>query len=464
MLTGQLHRGGTGGWERVEPIEGRSVQRVISSPGGQIILLLASDRTTTGPPAVLSLDNGATWSPFADNLAVGETPYRLTDSPSPEIADSREILVAGTGGERSQLALFRSDPSGTTWTHLTAAPLQSTEHQRVSTSLEVSPRFATDRTVLLVQNSSQGTPSSGACSIDRTEDGGETWSGGQATARVGCYVSSRIGTEGVTWFGETSTPGGTFYSRSTDGGKTWTTLSVGLAGIATLVTSPDFEHDGTLFVGTRGGEIWALGTGLQATDGRVGCATEPVGGFGRIWSTEPNMKGTLGCPRGPEQPFQIRERRDDDMRGLWLEDDRPLWYELSPAGEPRSYRARSKSTADAFWQPGPDRVVDGAVQSLRRDADLPARRGRPARDPLPGQQGQRAHVRGLSASPRASAGEPAARPLLGAARFPCSRSASLQPSRQTSYADPTSRSTRTLAAGANRCSAPAAAAVSASPG
>ena len=368
---GRLYRGGAGGWEPVAAVDGVSIDRVLRSEGGTTIVLLVDSFVDGASPAFVSPDGGATWAPFGGNLAVGDVRYDLASTAASHvslphgIAEGGAIFVAGFGGESRAMELFRTDDLGVTWTPLTGAPvLQTHQYQRVDHELVVSPRFATDRTVVLVQNSTQGSPTSGACSVSSSADGGITWEAGRPLARSRCDVSVQAGPSGVHLFVSSSTPGGVFRSRSTDGGRTWSSLMPGLDQVETLATSPSYERDATLFVGTRNGELWALGPDLVTTDGQVGCASEPVGGFGRVWSGEPGLRQRLGCPRGPEAAVRIREHRAGDRRALWIEDDRSEWYELTPTGDPRTYSTFSKTLDRGPWEAGPDRVVGGAVQDF----------------------------------------------------------------------------------------------------
>jgi photosystem II stability/assembly factor-like uncharacterized protein len=369
-LAGSLYRGGDGGWQPVEAVAGRDIDIPSFADGGRVLLSVSSLSTAPPAPVFVSSDNGETWSQVGTELVVGDEPHKIDTSViSPEIADDGTIFVSTLGADRTRPTLFRGDAMGTTWTHLAGAPLARTGVQQARMSLSLSSRFAEDRTAMLVSNTSQGTPSSGECSIARTTDGGTTWTSVYSERRATCFVGDRVGPGGVEWRLWSSNPGGQEQKRSTDGGQNWQYISAGTGGVATITDSPQFASDGTMLVGTRGGEIWAQGPGLQATDGRVGqaapasqasCPSQPVGGFGRVWSSEPGLRERLGCPSRPEAPVDIRVNRDGDVLRIWVEDESDMWFEIH-TGEGR-YTRRSKQTDAADWQANPGGVMAGSAQ------------------------------------------------------------------------------------------------------
>lgn len=111
---------------------------------------------------------------------------------------------------------------------------------------------------------------------------------------------------------------------------------------------------------TSTGELWAQAATLQTATRQAACPSEPVGGFGRVWSNEPGLRDRLGCPSGPEAQVDIRLRRDADVLGIWLEDHSEVWFEI--ASQDQTYQPRSKQSDAAFWQARPSGVMLGSAQ------------------------------------------------------------------------------------------------------
>jgi hypothetical protein len=138
----------------------------------------------------------------------------------------------------------------------------------------------------------------------------------------------------------------------------WATLlTAGPGPVSAIVPDPDWPND-RLILALRG-------AGGQATDGDVGCASEPTLGFGRVWSSEPDVRTTLGCPTGPERAVQIRYRPDGLRRDLWPEDDSDVWFNFETRSDLAPYyQRRSKQTDGASFQFTPSEVGQGAIQEF----------------------------------------------------------------------------------------------------
>ena len=93
---------------------------------------------------------------------------------------------------------------------------------------------------------------------------------------------------------------------------------------------------------------------------QAGCSSEPVGAFGRVWSSEPGLRERLGCPSRPEARVEIRLRRDGDALWIWVEDDSETWFEV--ASRDGSYRGRSKQSDADAWRTIPYGVMAGSAQ------------------------------------------------------------------------------------------------------
>jgi hypothetical protein len=112
-------------------------------------------------------------------------------------------------------------------------------------------------------------------------------------------------------------------------------------------------------VSAQGSDDWVH---LLTAASQADCPSEPVGGFGRIWSSEPGVRERLGCPTGPEAPVDIRMRRDRDALGIWVEDDSDVWFEVSTPDQ--TYRRHAKQSEADFWQARPYGVMVGAAQQF----------------------------------------------------------------------------------------------------
>jgi hypothetical protein len=366
---GQLYRGGNdgrGGWQPVEIAPGQDVTDLRTDETGAAIVSLVDGASSRS--AAVSIDGGDTWTPLGAGLALDGQAFRLdTGALRPTFGEGGVLFVAGKGSDPTTSVLFRSDDGGATWTPLRAAPMLSENHQQVFRTLVPSPQFSTDGTAILVQSGSQGTPSSGVSAISHTEDRGATWSETSTQAREANIISVALGPDGPVWLRETTAPssGGVLRSQSTDVGRTWNSLISVPSSVPIVVRSPKYAQDGTLFVGLGNGEVWARGAGLQATNGSAACAEEPTGGFQRVWANESGVRAALGCPKGPEQPVQLRYLRDGDLRGLWPENADDTWYELAARADGTvRFQRRSKTRDVAPWQNGPTGAVAGSAQEF----------------------------------------------------------------------------------------------------
>jgi photosystem II stability/assembly factor-like uncharacterized protein len=364
----QLYRGGAGGWQPAEIVAGQEVTDLKTAPSGAAIASLFDAASKTRSAAV-SIDGGDTWTPLGDKLSVDGQPYRLdTQALAPTFGDGGTLFVAAKGSDTTKSVLFRTDDGGVTWTPLSAAPMLSEDHQRVFRTLVVSPQFSTDGTAILVQSGSQGSPRSAVSAISETYDGGVTWTKGSSQAPEADRISVALGPDGPVWLRETTAPtsGGVIRTQSTDGGRTWTwPISAPYTTIPVLVRSPKYAQDGTLFAGFANGEVWARGAGVQATNGSATCAVEPTGGFQRVWANEAGVRDVLGCPKGPEQPVQLRYLRDGDLRGIWPDNDDDTWYEIAMRNNGTVYfQQRSKTRDTALWQSGTTGTVGGSTQEF----------------------------------------------------------------------------------------------------
>nr|MCH9657354.1 glycoside hydrolase [archaeon] len=162
-----------------------------------------------------------------------------------------------------------------------------TSPQNISNNSEVSaiPSIATDGTNILVTWAHSDTPSNSDIFFSKSTDGGITWSTPQNISNTG-IVSSRpsIATDGtnilVTW-AHSDTPSGNFeilFSKSTDGGITWSTPQ----NISNTGGGSEFSS-----IATDGTNI--LVTWRHAASGNVEILFSKSTDGGITWSTPQNI-------------------------------------------------------------------------------------------------------------------------------------------------------------------------------
>ena len=123
--------------------------------------------------------------------------------------------------------------------------------------VSVSPDYANDRTIFAVWNSSFSIGGG----VNRTTDGGATWSRVYSTDFVGALaISPEYATDGTVYVAGT----GGRVQRSTDGGDTWAPVGTWPPGVSSpalrIALPPSYPADGTLFAGGSQG-FWRLPPG-----------------------------------------------------------------------------------------------------------------------------------------------------------------------------------------------------------
>ena len=165
-----------------------------------------------------------------------------------------------TGSFRSVEEIYRSTDGGVTWTQAYEGRAGTSRETRMA----ISPAFARDGTLYV--STSQG--------LLRSRDRGQTWdvideSLGSHQV-ISLLISPDFGSDN-TIFANTSSLG---IYRSVDGGESWDIVTTGLSITKAegLAVSPNFGNDATLFAGTvdgglfittNGGDLW---TELASTD------------------------------------------------------------------------------------------------------------------------------------------------------------------------------------------------------
>ena len=208
------------------------------------------------PRVMRSTDAGQTWS-AANGLGQNTGVTALAFVPG----DGRVAYAWA-----DQAGLYRSGDGGATWTRVFSPTDTTSGIGWLAQSLAISPDFLRDRLVFAGFVGSQN--------FRRSADGGATWHPSDSGLPQGLIWGSAIALS-PDWTRERliflGTDKGVF--RSEDGGVTWKASSVGLppgeggrpAGVLSLVLSPHFFSDRTLFAGmverglyvsTDGGAMW----------------------------------------------------------------------------------------------------------------------------------------------------------------------------------------------------------------
>lgn len=222
-------------WEVVPAMAGRSVTALAFSTGypARRTIAAATDQGVT-----VSLDGGQTWraGDRGPGPVLGLTFVRSGDG---------EALLAGLA--RSGVA--RSDDEGATWT-LANEGLSA----RVVLGLVPSPAFARDQT-LFIAGLRDG--------VSVSTDGGRTWAerndGLEDAAVFGLAVSPGYASDRTLY---AATPAGVFFSR--DGGATWHQSPAASAPALAVTTGPPSRHaPRTLLAAQPGGRLVASGDGGQ---------------------------------------------------------------------------------------------------------------------------------------------------------------------------------------------------------
>lgn len=208
--------------------------------------------------AYISFDGGRSWGEAGTELRLdaGRFSSRLYNLVfSPAFAGDQTLFSS------TNLHFLRSEDAGETWTEVELGHLEPDPKGNRVDIVAVSPAYATDRAVFV--GTTQG-------SILRSSDAGETFSAlARLEGSVRSLVLSPTFAHDQTMFAslgpseDAGSPGAAAgVYKSTDGGLTWDRLE--FTGYGPLAISPAFADDATLFAGQRraiyasrdGGATW----------------------------------------------------------------------------------------------------------------------------------------------------------------------------------------------------------------
>ncbi len=415
IVGGELWRTRTAGvsWDTQLAVAGQRVQQVALSPNFAadrtvFVAVALHDRPTASSAAepratdheesigiLVSRDGGDTWDASSTGLRVDETPYRnvydLAVSPTYRQDGTVFAFAAGPVAPteprvallRSSWSgrLFRSTDRGETWQAVAALAPQENQGE---VTLALSPTFAGDGRAFAAVEFMGPTPASAGCTVLSSENAGRDWSvavppvpysGCERVQTVGGGVDfSMLVRRGGQW---SATPGGLgerLLQRASEGPALAAPVPY---AISSIVPAADALRDSSVFVGAWGGGIWAYGTDVRRTDGRLMCLTEVGPTFRQLYESEGWVHGWLGCATGAERRVTVREleyqprqlpnltaasdgESEDlvtwDLRGYWTEDDDPIWFRLSE----HSWSGLRKG--DVPWPNGLFDVLDATLQ------------------------------------------------------------------------------------------------------
>jgi photosystem II stability/assembly factor-like uncharacterized protein len=292
-------------WERIGTgLEGREVTGLTLSPA------LASDKTmfaSTDQGLFRSKDGGKSWKPAGKELA--DSAIRVV-ALSPAFASDATMLVSAAEGsaEGSPTKLWSSHDKGESWEQVKET-FDGTEVVAVG----FSPEFATDKTIYVGSFREATVQKQAEVSIWRSEDGGKSWlpltahltpgrwvaiaipptyardravfvgvqsavlrpmAGSIAASRPGrrqLWYAERIGRPNTAVVSLVASPtyqkDNTLYAGTSDGvyvsrnaGISWSALGgeLGNRSVVSLALSPTFAEDGKLYAASLGGALWTF--------------------------------------------------------------------------------------------------------------------------------------------------------------------------------------------------------------
>ncbi len=243
-------------------------------PGGIRALALAPDYPASGSmiatggwnTLVMSRDFGQTWSTPPVPMS-GQAVY------SPNFAADHMIFAGGYN-------VYRSTDRGLSWTQILTS----------AGSIALSPQFGADHTAFVAYSAG----------VSKTINSGTTWTPVLSDS-VRIYLSPQYGTD-QTIFGLSNTGssayGANIVYRSTNGGSTWITTTVGVSttNLGALILSPAFSADHLMYAPSTDG-LYRSGDGGLSWSPVSYFANQPVSTlvFSPGWPAHPYL--LVGTPQ-----------------------------------------------------------------------------------------------------------------------------------------------------------------------
>jgi photosystem II stability/assembly factor-like uncharacterized protein len=193
-----------------------------------------------------SANGGVTWT----RLETPNTGFPGTISRvvlAPDFPSTGQMLATGGYGG----PLYHSDDGGQSWQVVQVWDPEDPPAGLVSfNDMAYSPAFTTDQTIFLASS----------IGVWQSADGGESWAQRSDAPVATLVISPDYTNDQTLWSG-----GEAFY-HSNDGGTTWISSTVGSgAYIRALAVSPGYPDDPTLFAGTNSGLYWSGDGGASWT-------------------------------------------------------------------------------------------------------------------------------------------------------------------------------------------------------
>jgi photosystem II stability/assembly factor-like uncharacterized protein len=266
-----------GRWKAAPGLEGGDVRELVFDPHHPSTVFALTEND--GPGIFQSSDGGRNWRPLG---AVPDASHLDALAIAPR---HRRALYVGT-----EVGVFKTTDGGASWQTASAGLLGKETAQERKNRLEmgyVRALFVDPRDPeTLYAGTEEG--------LFKSTDGGAHWQGSLANladvGRVGALAFDPTDTEAIYAGTEPGYAGVSFGSgvfKSTDGGRTWSSLGLQKTNVAALAVDP--QHSETIYAATRNGSIF------KSTDG---------GGRWRAIGRHQSAYGTfLFDPQNPETVY-----------------------------------------------------------------------------------------------------------------------------------------------------------------